>query len=139
MIFSSPFILLGKEVIKLKKIILFTILVILLISAIVSTNIIIPDSGDGQKDERDQELVLELEEKVMNHLFEKGYMVEDIHDLEVKFNSKIGNVPDAYSVYVIFEDDKEMTYIYDKINGDIVQTGFSGPDDVGKHLEVVED
>lgn len=122
----------------MKKIIFFTI-IILLISVTISIFIKIVDFNNGQVDDINKELVAELEDKVMNYLFEKGYTKEEIHDLEVKFNPKIGNVPDAYSVYVVFEDDKEMTYIYDKINGDIVQTGFSGSSDGGKHLEVVED
>lgn len=45
----------------------------------------------------------------------------------MKYNPKIGNVSDAYYVYVVFKDDKNMIYVYEQINGKIVQTGFSGP------------
>ena len=107
----------------------------------ISIIVIISEFNSGQLDEMDKELVLELEEKVTDYLFEKGYTENEIYDLEVKFNPKIGYVPDAYSVYVVFEDDKKMTYIYEEISGDIIQVGFSGPSDEGKHLEirVVED
>ena len=131
--------MLGKEVIKLKKLVFLATSTILLIFIIISTIVVISDFNSGQVDEMDQELVLKLEEKVTNYLFEKGYTEEEIYDLEVKFNPKIGNVPDAYYVYVVFEDDKKMTYVYKERNGDIIQAGFSGPDDVGKHLEVIED
>lgn len=123
----------------MKRIIFFTI-IILLISAIISIFIKISDFNNGQIDEIDKELVAELEDKVMNYLIGKGYREEEIYNLEVKFNPKIGTVPDAYYADVIFKDDKKMTYEYrEDENGNIIQGGFSGPDDIGKHLEVVED
>ena len=123
----------------MKKSILFTIILFVLI--MISIILIISDFNSGQLDKMDKELVLELEDKVTDYLFEKGYTEEEIYDLEVKFNPKIGYVPDAYSVYVVFEDDKKMTYVYEERSGDIIQVGFSGSNDGGKHLEkrVVED
>lgn len=121
----------------MKKIIFFTI-IILLISAIISIFIKVSDFNNGQIDEIDKELVAELEDKVMNYLFEKGYTKEEIHDLDVRFNPKIGTVPDAYYAYVIFKDEKTIKYVYKQRDGNIVQTGFSGSSDGGKHLEIVE-
>lgn len=99
---------------------------------------IISDFNSGQVDEIDKELVIELEEKVMDYLVEKDY-TEEIYNLEVRFNPKIGTVLDAYYAYVVFEDEKTIKYVYKQRNGNIVQTGFSGSSDGGKHLEVVED
>lgn len=111
---------------------LFTTVIILIVFISLSILVKFVNNRDVKADE---EFALDMEEKVWSYLFEKGYKEEEIYDLEVKFNSKIGNVSDAYYVYVVFVDDKEMTYVYEQINGKVVQTGFSGPDDVGKHAE----
>ena len=86
-------------------------------------------------DDIDKGVALELEKDVLNYLSSKGYKEDEIYKIEVKYNPKIGNVPDAYYVNVIFLDEKDVTYKYVVINGDIVQSGLSGSSGKGKHEE----
>lgn len=92
--------------------------------------------GKGKESNIDEDIALELQEKVEKYLLDKGYEDSEIFELEVKIDPKIGNVRDAYYVNVTFDDEKEMTYKYTQINDEIVQVGFSGPYDNGKHVEV---
>ena len=48
----------------------------------ISIILIISDFNSGQLDKMDKELVLELEDKVTDYLFEKGYTEEEIYDLD---------------------------------------------------------
>ena len=82
----------------------------------------------------DKDIALELKEEVLNYLSGKGYKEDEIYKLEVKYNPKMGNVLDSYYANVIFSDEKDVSYKYVVIKGDVVQTGFSGSDK-GKHAE----
>lgn len=97
--------------------------------------IIVKFNGGNDETKMNEDLAQEIEKNVWSYLFEKGHKEEEIIEFEVKYNPKIGNVSDAYYVYVVFKDDKDMTYVYEKINGKVVQTGFTGTDDLGKHTE----
>lgn len=133
--FISNYIFL-KEVMKLKKSIIFPSVLILVVILFFSTLEIFEAYGKRDGSSIDEDIVLEMQGKVEKYLLNKGYKDNEIFELEVKFDPKVGNVPDAYYVNVIFDDEKEMTYKYTQINDAIVQVGFSGPYDNGKHVEV---
>ncbi|MCT1542103.1 MULTISPECIES: DUF3139 domain-containing protein [Bacillaceae] len=119
----------------MKKSIIFPSILILIILVLFSTIEIFNFYGNEKADDIDKGVALELEKDVLNYLSSKGYKEDEIYKIEVKYNPKIGNVPDAYYVNVIFLDEKDVTYKYVVINGDIVQSGLSGSSGKGKHEE----
>jgi hypothetical protein len=119
-----------KELIEMKKF-LFLVFILLLIGGgyIYSLN-----SYSDKPSERE---LNKIEEKVRNYLIEeKKYKPSDIYSLKPQFNPNFAGSRAAYSVVVIFSDEKDVTYRYgEDENGNIIQIGIGGSKDNPKHAE----
>jgi len=124
-----------KEVINLKKSIIFPAVLILIILILFASLEFFNFYSNKSAENVDKDIALELKKEVLNYLSGKGYKEDEIYKLEVKYNPKMGNVLDSYYANVIFLDEKDVSYKYAVIKGDVVQTGFSGSSDKGKHAE----
>ncbi|MFB5662216.1 hypothetical protein [Alteribacillus sp. HJP-4] len=86
--------------------------------------------------EPSEDKMIEIQHEVETYLIkEKGYQEEEILSLDAEFNPKFSGTHAAYSVVVVFSDEKDMKYRYGINNNEIYQKGINGSKDNPKHAE----
>ncbi|MGN7470946.1 DUF3139 domain-containing protein [Brevibacillus sp. SAFN-007a] len=74
----------------------------------------------------------EMEMDIRDHLASRGYKPENVKDIQVLYNRKLGN----YTAKVVFRGEEDNIYYYGYIHGKITQRGLTSSDRKhARHLE----